>query len=91
VATRVLTAGETMALLDPVDGAIGDGTTFRLRVGGAESNFAIALRRLGIDVTWISRLGLDPFGDLVASTLAGEGVDLRFVHRDRERPTGVYF
>ena len=83
---RVLTVGETMALLDPLD----DGSTYRLRVGGAESNFAVALSRLGVGVTWISRLGADPFGDLVAETLAAEGVDVRAA-RDPGRPTGVYF
>jgi 2-dehydro-3-deoxygluconokinase len=91
VATRVLTVGETMALLDPAGSDVANGTGFTLRVGGAESNFAIALSRLGIPVTWVSRLGTDPFGDLVATTLAGEGVDLRYVARDPERPTGVYF
>ena len=70
---RVLTVGETMALLDPLE----DGATYRLRIGGAESNVAIALKRLGVDVTWISRLGEDPFGDLVAETLEAEGVDVR--------------
>jgi 2-dehydro-3-deoxygluconokinase len=75
-----------MALLDPLE----DGATYRLRVGGAESNFAVALTRLGVRVTWVSRLGADPFGDLVAETLAAEGVDVRVV-RDAERPTGVYF
>jgi 2-dehydro-3-deoxygluconokinase len=84
---RVLTAGETMALLDPAD----DRTTFTLRVAGAESNFAIALTRLGHEVAWASRLGADPFGDLVEHTLAGEGVDLRYVSRDPGRPTGLYF
>jgi 2-dehydro-3-deoxygluconokinase len=83
---RALTVGETMALLDPLD----DRSTFRLRIGGAESNFAIALKRLGVDVTWVSRLGSDPFGDLVAETLEAEGIDVR-VRRDAERPTGVYF
>lgn len=38
---RVLTVGETMALLDPIE----DGATYRLRIGGAESNFAVALAR----------------------------------------------
>jgi 2-dehydro-3-deoxygluconokinase len=88
----VLTVGETMALLDPVeDGALGAGTRFELRVAGAESNFAIALARLGVPVTWVSRLGADPLGDLVAETLVAEGLDLRYVRRDPARPTGVYF
>ena len=88
---RVLTAGETMVLLDGVEGGgLEPGMPFRLRVGGAESNFAIALRRLGVDVAWASRLGSDPFGDLVARTLAAEGLDLRWVTRD-DAPTGVFF
>jgi 2-dehydro-3-deoxygluconokinase len=75
-----------MVLLDPLE----DGLTYRLRIGGAESNFAIALRRLGADVTWVSRLGADPFGDLVAETLLAEGIDVR-APRDASRLTGVYF
>jgi 2-dehydro-3-deoxygluconokinase len=82
----VLTVGETMALLDPVDDS-----TFTLRIAGAESNFGIALARLGVDVTWISRLGADPFGDLISETLAREGLSLRYVRRDPTRPTGVFF
>jgi 2-dehydro-3-deoxygluconokinase len=89
---RVLTVGETMALLDPLeDGQPTVGSRFRLRVAGAESNFAIALARLGIDVVWISQLGADPFGDLVARTIAEEGVDVRWVKRDAAAPTGAFF
>lgn len=52
--TRALTVGETMALLDPIeDGEIWAGTRFQLRVAGAESNFGIALSRLGVAVTWM--------------------------------------
>lgn len=91
MSTRVLTAGETMALLDPVEGRLEAGATFRLRVAGAESNFAIALTRLGVEVAWVSCLGSDPFGDLVAETLAAEGVDLRHVRRDPSKATGIYF
>lgn len=88
----VLTLGETMALLDPIDeGPFASGTRFQLRIGGAESNFAIALSRLGIPVTWISRLGQDPFGDVILDTLQREGVDVARVLRDPVGPTGVFF
>lgn len=89
---RVLTAGETMALLDPAAGgelAMGDRLT--LRIAGAESNFAIALTRLGVGVTWVSSLGMDPFGDIVQQTLSGEGVDVRHVRRDPSARTGLFF
>ena len=47
-----------MALLDPVeDGALELDRLLRLRIAGAESNFAIALARLGVPVAWMSRLG----------------------------------
>jgi 2-dehydro-3-deoxygluconokinase len=86
----VLTLGETMALFDGVEATgLRSGQPFRLRIAGAESNFGIALRRLGIDVTWISRLGSDPLGDLIFETLALEGLDLSLVRR-AEAPTGVF-
>ena len=89
--SSVLTLGETMILLDGVEGdGLVLGERFRLRVAGAESNVAVALKRLGVNVTWISRLGRDAFGDLVETTLAGEGLDLEHVERDTA-PTGVFF
>jgi sugar/nucleoside kinase (ribokinase family) len=88
----VLTVGETMALLDPVeDGRLGLDSLLRLRIAGAESNVAIALARLGVDVAWVSRLGSDSFGDLVADTLVAQGVDIRYVRREADAPTGLYF
>jgi 2-dehydro-3-deoxygluconokinase len=88
---RVLTLGEAMVLLDPTtDGEIRSGMQFSLRVAGAEANFAIALRRLGISATWVSRLGKDPFGDVVLETLAAEDVDLSLVGRE-DSPTGLFF
>jgi 2-dehydro-3-deoxygluconokinase len=86
----VLTVGETMALLDPVEeGELRLGMPLTLRFAGAESNFAVALARLGVDVAWVSRLGRDPFGDLIEAGLAQEGVDLRWLTRD-DAPTGLF-
>jgi 2-dehydro-3-deoxygluconokinase len=86
----VLTLGETMALLDPLeDGELRLGMPLTLRFAGAESNFAIALARLGIDVAWVSRLGRDPFGDLILAAIEREGVDARWVQRD-DAPTGLF-
>jgi len=90
--SRVLTLGETMALIDPIaEGPLERGSTLTLRIAGAESNFAIALARLGIPTTWISRVGRDRFGELIVSALAGEGVDVEHVRRDPEAPTGIFF
>jgi 2-dehydro-3-deoxygluconokinase len=86
----VLTLGESMALLDPQeDGELRLGMPLTLRFAGAESNFAIALSRLGVEVAWVSRLGRDPFGDLIAGAVASEGVNTRWVARD-DAPTGLF-
>jgi len=88
----VLTVGETMALFDPLDdGPYEYGTRLELRIAGAESNFAIAVSRLGIGVSWISCIGCDPFGDVILTALKSEGVDISRVRRDPEAPTGVFF
>jgi 2-dehydro-3-deoxygluconokinase len=79
-----------MALLDPLeDGELRLGMPLTLRFAGAESNFAIALARLGVDVVWVSRLGHDSFGDLILEAVGREGVNTRWVRRDTA-PTGVF-
>ncbi|WP_029113629.1 sugar kinase [Mycobacterium sp. URHB0044] len=85
----VLTFGETMALLRPTGtGPLAHTTTMHLGIGGAESNVAVALRRLGAEVTWVGRVGDDSFGDLVERELRAE--DLRpHVVRDHDAPTGL--
>lgn len=87
----VLTLGETMVLFDPVaDGPPATGMTYALRFAGAESNFAIALARLGVPVRWVSRLGNDAVGDLITDALREEGVDVRWICRDSRAGTGAF-
>src|SRR5437868_3703873 len=92
MAVDVVTFGETMALFQPLqDGPLPYAPLFTRAIAGAESNLAIALSRLGKRSRWISRLGNDPFGDLVLSMIAGEGVDVSLVTRDPSAPTAVFF
>ena len=80
------TAGEAMACLAaPAAGPLAIGDSLGLTVAGAEANVAIALARLGHEVTWIGRLGDDQLGELVLRTLRGEGVDVGRVRRDGGR------
>ncbi|THF75110.1 sugar kinase [Cohnella fermenti] len=88
----VVTIGESMILLQPMsEGPLAYAPLFTRSIAGAESNVAIGLSRLGLKVRWISRVGNDPFGDLILSTLAGEGVDIGQAERDAAYPTAVYF
>lgn len=53
--------GETMAVLTSPE-ALVEGARLRVGTGGAESNVAVALARLGHRSAWVSRVGDDPFG-----------------------------
>lgn len=85
-----VTLGETLASFTAEEpGRLAAVPSFRRRLGGAESNTAIGLARLGCRVAWISRVGGDPFGDDIVRTLRGEGVDTRAVVRVATAPTGL--
>jgi 2-dehydro-3-deoxygluconokinase len=88
----VLTFGETMVLFAPAErGALESAALYQASIGGAESNCAIGLARLGHSVCWVSRLGRDPFGDRVIKTIRGEGVNVNRVERCDSAPTGLMF
>lgn len=88
----VVTIGETMTLFTPnEEGILRHAQSFSMKFGGAESNVAIGLSRLGHSSRWISRLGEDEFGDAIQSFIRGEGVDVSYVTRDNMAPTGVFF
>ncbi len=87
----VVTAGETMALVVPSSpGRLRHATNLTLSIGGAESNVAIGLSRLGVPARWVSAVGQDELGELVLHRVRAEGVDTRAVRRVADRPTGLY-
>jgi ribokinase len=64
------------------------GSSFALGPGGKGSNQAVAARRLGLQVSFISKLGRDPFGDLARRTYEREGIDAEYVFETDDDPTG---
>src|SRR5699024_3209186 len=88
--SRALCIGEAMGVLrSDQPGTLATGSRLHCSVGGAEANVAGSLAALGVDTTWLSRLGDDPFGDLVCNDLTERGVTV-LTERDDERPTGLY-
>lgn len=88
----VFTLGETMILFQadqmlPLEYV----NQFPKRIGGAESNVAIGLARLGHSVGWFSKLGDDPFGKFILKSIRGEGVDTSTCLYTAEAPTGLIF
>ena len=89
---EVVTFGETMVLFNPeTQGPLRYVGTFTKSIGGAESNVAIALARLGHKTGWFSKLGEDEFGRYIKSTVMGEEVDVSRVKKDPHRTTGILF
>ncbi|NVI93188.1 sugar kinase [Actinomadura sp. BRA 177] len=90
--TDLVTFGETMARLEnPVVGPMRHARSLDLGIGGAESNTAIGLCRLGGTAAWFGRVGDDEFGRLITTALAGEGVRLGHTVVDETAPTALLF
>ncbi|WP_102347945.1 sugar kinase [Bacillus sp. Marseille-P3661] len=88
----VVTFGETMVLFTGGDALPLEYVhTFEKQLGGAESNMAIGLKRLGHKVGWFSMLGDDPFGRYVHRTIRGEGVDTTACHYTSDAPQSIFF
>jgi ribokinase len=64
------------------------GSSFQLGPGGKGSNQAVAAARAGAKVSFISKLGNDPFGDLARKTYREEGIDTRYLLTSNV-PTGA--
>jgi 2-dehydro-3-deoxygluconokinase len=88
----VVCVGESMALVTPDPPApLALGGPMRLEVAGAESTVACYLAQLGLGAAWVSRVGADPLGDLLLTTIGRWGVDTSAVTVDPVAPTGVFF
>lgn len=87
--TEVVTLGEAMRLLLAEPGvALRRARTFTSSVAGAETNVAVGLARLGHRVRWLSRVGDDPSGASILSTLRADDVDVSRVEVDPDAYTG---
>ncbi|GFZ95749.1 2-keto-3-deoxygluconate kinase [Paenibacillus marchantiophytorum] len=86
----IVTFGETMALLMPSGGkGLEYSSELHSLFGGAESNLAIGISRLGSKVGWFGRLGKDPFGRMIFKKLRGEGIDVSRAELTADAPTGL--
>lgn len=88
-ALDVITIGEAMAMFVAQNtGELHRVDRFIKRVAGAELNVAIGLSRLGLNVSWVSRIGADSFGQFVLDSLQQEGINREGVTMDERYPTG---
>ncbi len=82
-------AGEPMGLfIAQSEGSLDSVSGYSLAVAGAEFNVATGSARLGHKTAYLTKLGDDPFGKLIARTLRNNGIDDSLVIYTKERTTG---
>ncbi|WP_224332790.1 bifunctional 2-dehydro-3-deoxygluconokinase/2-dehydro-3-deoxygalactonokinase [Haloprofundus halobius] len=91
--TDLVTFGETMLRLSPSQGERLETTDeLDLRIGGAESNVAAAVSRLGFDSVWLSKLPDSPLGRRVTVELQSHGVETPVAWSDADATRmGTYY
>ena len=88
----VFTLGETMVRFTPKGFTrLEEAAEMELRIGGSESNVAIALARLGLRTAWASKLPRNPLGELTARRIRSFGVDVSQVRWVENARMGLYF
>ncbi len=75
---RIPTPGETVL-----------GGEFLMTGGGKGANQAVAAARLGAEVTFVAKVGMDLFGEQAVHEIRAAGVNTEYVTGDPETPSGV--
>ena len=65
------------------------GSAFTMAPGGKGANQAVAAARAGSRVTFLAKVGNDLFGEQAIRNFQADGIDVRFVAKDRRAPSGV--
>lgn len=83
----MLNADSSFLLLE--EGRKTEAAEISTHVGGGAINAAVAMARLGLDVSTLVKLGKDQRAETVLARLMGEGISTRWVVRDGRAPTGA--
>ncbi len=85
----IMLMGEPMGLfIAQSPGPLDKVTGYSLAVAGAEFNVAVGLARLQHSVTYVTKLGNDPFGKLIVNVLSQNNIGCEFITFSSERNTG---
>lgn len=88
----VVAIGETMIRISPKGFDRLEFTNeLDMKVGGTESNFCVALSRLGMKAAWISKLTNNQLGHRVENEIQRWGVDTSKIIWTNDHRVGVYF
>ena len=62
-----------------------------VNIGGAEMNVAVGLSRLGLNVSWVSRLTDNEFGMMIRNKAREQGVNTSNIFWTEDGRIGIYF
>jgi fructokinase len=90
---KILSIGEyLMDMLPDIRGkALNDVQSFIKMPGGAPMNVAVAIKRLGGNVSVMTQVGSDPFGLFLREILKKENIDTTYVYETKEYKTSLAF
>ncbi|MCY0893433.1 MAG: sugar kinase [Acidibacillus sp.] len=87
--SEVITMGEPMAMfVADEEGSLESVCHYTRFLAGAEVNVSIGLSRLGYDVAYVTRVGLDPFGAYIQKALQDDRIRTSYLSVDPLYPTG---
>lgn len=73
----------------PGEGETVSGTCLKKSAGGKGANQAVAAARAGAKVSFAGAVGTDAFGDETVQAFEADGLDLRYLRRTSEAPSGT--
>ena len=91
--SKILLVGEPMCLFRSNEEGVPlfQVSQYSTGIAGAELNVAIGLTRLGHQATYVTKVGNDPFGHMIASQLEKTGISTRFFSFSDTHRTGLVF
>lgn len=88
----LLLVGEPMGLFIAKSfGKLEEVDEFSLTTCGAEFNVAVGLKRLGHEVSYMTKLGDDPFGKRIVGMMKATGILTDMILYSKNHPTGFMF
>lgn len=88
---KILTLGEAMAvMIAEEEGPLRNVNYYSKGLAGAELNVAVGLSRLGHKVSFLTRLGDDPFGEYIVEFANRENLDTSCIKICKGENTGMY-
>lgn len=90
---RVVCMGELLIDFVALESGVtvGEASGFQKAPGGAPANVAVAIKRLGLESSFLTQLGDDPFGHYLVGVLENEDIDVSGITFSKEARTMLAF